>query len=147
MSNELKLIISVIMDVIGLFSYIIPFIGEFTDIIFAPLQAIWIFIAYGTTKGAFLGGLEEILPGTDFIPSCTIIHFMNKKKNIYTDSKGYKRYTNSNKLVHRVVASNMVGGKICKGRVVHHIDGDKSNFRKNNLKIMSKSEHGKIHKK
>ena len=67
--------------------------------------------------------------------------------SFYKDKKGYPRYKKTNKLVHRVVAGNKVGGKIGQGRVVHHIDEDKSNFRKSNLKVMSRSAHSKLHAK
>jgi hypothetical protein len=65
----------------------------------------------------------------------------------YTDKKGYKRWGNSGKLVHRTVASNMIGGPIGKGRVVHHKDGNKSNFRRSNLVVMSRSDHSALHAK
>ena len=67
--------------------------------------------------------------------------------NTYKDKKGYARWKDSGKLVHRTVASNMVGGTIGQGRVVHHKDGNKSNFRKSNLTIMSRSAHSKLHNK
>lgn len=63
----------------------------------------------------------------------------------YIDKKGYPRWKFSNILVHRTVAANKVGGRIFPGMVVHHIDGNKRNFRKNNLWIMSRSAHSKLH--
>lgn len=63
----------------------------------------------------------------------------------YEDAKGYPRWKNSNILVHRTVAANMLGSKIPSGHVVHHIDRNKRNFRKNNLMIMTRSEHSKLH--
>ncbi len=65
--------------------------------------------------------------------------------NLYIDKKGYPRFKNSGLLVHRVVAKNMVGGKIFPNYVVHHKDGNKRNFRKNNLWIMSRSSHSRYH--
>lgn len=65
--------------------------------------------------------------------------------NKYIDKKGYPRWKNSRLLVHRTVAANIVGGRIFPGMVVHHIDGNKRNFRKNNLWIMSRSSHSKFH--
>ncbi len=65
--------------------------------------------------------------------------------NIYVDSNGYPRWNDSNKLVHRTVAANIVGGRIFPGYVVHHIDGNKMNFRKTNLWIMSRSNHARLH--
>ncbi|MFH1399244.1 MAG: hypothetical protein ABIG95_03980 [Candidatus Woesearchaeota archaeon] len=79
-NSNWKLFISIIFDILGYFSYFIPVIGETGDIIFAPIQAIWIFFAYRTTKGAILGGLEELLPFTDFIPSCTIAHIIKARE-------------------------------------------------------------------
>ena len=67
--------------------------------------------------------------------------------NTYKDKKGYPRWSNSGRLVHRDVASNMIGGSIGKGRVVHHKDGNKSNFRKSNLTVMSRSDHSSLHTK
>jgi hypothetical protein len=67
--------------------------------------------------------------------------------DIYKDKKGYPRWSDSGKSVHKTVASNMVGGPIGKGRVVHHKDGDKSNFRKSNLTVMSRSAHSSLHAK
>jgi hypothetical protein len=65
--------------------------------------------------------------------------------NTYKDKKGYPRWKDSGRLVHRDVASNMLGGPIGKGRVVHHKDGNKSNFRKSNLTVMSRKEHSSLH--
>jgi hypothetical protein len=59
----------------------------------------------------------------------------------HKDRKGYPRWNDSNGLVHRSVAH------ASSGKVVHHIDGDKSNFRKSNLRVMSRSEHSSLHAK
>lgn len=66
---------------------------------------------------------------------------------IYIDRKGYPKWLDSGKLVHRTVASNMVGGPIGRGRVVHHKDGNRRNFRRSNLVVMSRSEHWWLHNK
>ena len=78
------------MDVIGCFTYTIPVLGEFADIIWAPISGIIFYITFGGWKGTF-GGLfnfvEELLPGTDFIPSFTImwfVQYLGKKKNVTT---------------------------------------------------------------
>ena len=65
--------------------------------------------------------------------------------NFYIDKKGYPRWKNSNILVHRTVAANKVGGTIFPRMIVHHLDGNKRNFRKNNLWVMSRSHHSKLH--
>ena len=70
------LIFCILMDIIGYATYSIPILGEIGDIIWAPLSAIIFFRMFGGWKGA-VGGvfnfIEEILPGTDFIPSFTLM--------------------------------------------------------------------------
>jgi len=59
----------------------------------------------------------------------------------YYDKKGYPRWKDSNKLVHRTVSKP-------KGdTVVHHKDENKKNFRKSNLVNMKRSNHSKLHAK
>jgi hypothetical protein len=64
---------------------------------------------------------------------------------MFGDRKGYKRFSGSKKLVHIWVAEKKVGGRIFPGRVVHHKDGNKSNFRPSNLQVMTRSAHAKLH--
>lgn len=82
-----SLIFCLLMDFIGCASYSIPVLGEVADVIWAPVSALIFFLTFGGWKGA-LGGMfdfvEELLPGTDFIPSFTLMWFlqkMGKKKN------------------------------------------------------------------
>ena len=70
---------------------------------------------------------------------------LSNMKNFHIDKKGYPHWNDSNILVHRTVASNIVVGKIFSGCVVHYIDGNKRNFRKSNLFIMTRSNHSKLH--
>ncbi|REJ81341.1 MAG: HNH endonuclease [Bacteroidetes bacterium] len=65
--------------------------------------------------------------------------------NFHLDKNGYPRWDDNDGLVHRSVAAKMVGGKIYNNMVVHHKDGNKANFRKSNLVIMTRSEHAKLH--
>lgn len=71
------------MDLVGYITYAIPGLGEFGDILWAPVSAIIFFITFGGFKGA-IGGIlnftEELLPGTDFIPSFTIMYLMQKNR-------------------------------------------------------------------
>ena len=82
-----SLLFCILMDIIGYASYGIPVLGEFADIIWAPVSALIFFLSFGGWKGA-LGGIgnfiEELLPGTDFIPSFTIMWFLqqNQRKGI-----------------------------------------------------------------
>ncbi len=65
--------------------------------------------------------------------------------NTYVDKKGYPRFKNSGKPVHRVVAENKIGRPLREHEVVHHKDGDKTNFRRENLRVTSRSYHSKLH--
>jgi hypothetical protein len=74
------------MDILGYATYAIPFIGEFADILWAPISAMIFYKTFGGFKGAFGGVfnfLEEILPGLDFIPTFTLTwfwqHYTNRK--------------------------------------------------------------------
>jgi hypothetical protein len=85
-NQKASLLFCVMMDLIGYASYTIPGLGEFADIIWAPISGFIFYKTFGGWKGAF-GGLfnfvEEILPGTDFIPSFTImwiVQYMGRKK-------------------------------------------------------------------
>ena len=55
------------------------------------------------------------------------------------DNKGYPRWNDSDKLVHKTVAPAGTG------EVVHHRDGDKGNFRRSNLQVMGRSDHSRLH--
>ena len=46
---------------------------------------------------------------------------------------------------HRIVVEKMLGRKLKKGEIVHHIDGDKHNNASSNLKVTTQSKHIKIH--
>ena len=76
MKQQPSLIFCIAMDLVGYLSYTIPGIGEFADIVWAPVSALIFYKTFGGWKGAF-GGIfnfaEELLPGTDFIPSFTIM--------------------------------------------------------------------------
>ncbi len=71
----------ILMDAIGLATYAVPFFGEFADVIWAPISAFIFFRSFGGWKGAF-GGIfnfiEELMPGLDFIPTFTIMYFMQR---------------------------------------------------------------------
>lgn len=70
-----KLIISILLDLVGMATYIFPFIGESFDIIWAPVAGFILNRMYKGTVGK-VGGIivfiEEILPGTDIIPTFTL---------------------------------------------------------------------------
>jgi hypothetical protein len=76
-----SLIFCLLMDFVGYASYSIPVLGEVADVIWAPVSALIFFLTFGGWKGAvggMFGFVEELLPGTDFIPSFTIMWFLQK---------------------------------------------------------------------
>ena len=76
-----SLTLCLMMDIIGCLSFVIPGIGEFADVIWAPLSAFIFLRTFGGRFGAFgaaLNFLEEALPFTDIIPSFTIAFFLKK---------------------------------------------------------------------
>lgn len=87
MNNKYTLLIlGVIFDAIGMLSFVIPGVGEFTDVVWAPLASFIIYKMYRGTEGK-IGGLitfvDEILPGLDIIPTFTLMwvyKFLIKKQ-------------------------------------------------------------------
>ncbi len=73
-----NLLFGILFDGIGMLSFVIPGIGEFSDIIWAPMSA-WIMTRLYKGKIGQAAGLinfiEEFIPGLDFIPSFTIMWF------------------------------------------------------------------------
>lgn len=72
----------IILDLIGLTSYLLPVIGETEDLLWAPISGIIFYFLFGKKRFGMLGGifsfLEEISPGLDFIPTFTIAWFIRK---------------------------------------------------------------------
>ena len=72
------LVLSLLFDAIGIMSFSIPVIGEFADVIWAPISGLIMVWMYKGTMGKVAGVvsfLEELLPATDIIPSFTIMWF------------------------------------------------------------------------
>ena len=70
------LIFGIGLDLIGIISYFIPGIGPVIDLIWAPVAGWLMARMYPGKSGkiaAVIAFLEEILPGTDLIPSFTIM--------------------------------------------------------------------------
>ncbi len=71
-----KLALSLLFDALGMVTFIIPMVGEFGDIIWAPLAG-WLMTRMykgnvGKAAGVFTF-VEEALPGLDVIPTFTIM--------------------------------------------------------------------------
>jgi hypothetical protein len=89
-----SLIFCLFMDFIGYASYSIPVLGELADVLWAPISALAFFLAFGGWKGA-IGGLfdfwEELLPGTDFIPTFTLMWIFQRLKRNKNEMVKYSR--------------------------------------------------------
>ncbi len=70
----------------------------------------------------------------------------NNMPYLKKNQNGYP-LTKRGDLMHRKVAENKVGRKLRDDEVVHHQDGDKTNFRKKNLSVMSRSFHSTLESK
>lgn len=70
-----RLALCLLLDAVGLVSFTIPLVGEFSDIMWAPIAAIISYKMFGEKRGkltALTTFAEEIFPFTDVIPSFTI---------------------------------------------------------------------------
>lgn len=87
-TGKVKLWQAIVLDCVGYLSYVIPFVGEYADILWAPLAA-WMFYRMFGGKlgriGAVVSFVEEALPFFDFIPTFTIAWFLRKFINENTD--------------------------------------------------------------
>jgi hypothetical protein len=69
-------------------------------------------------------------------------------KGISLKPNGYYEVTrgeNKGRSLHVVIMENKIGRKLTKEECVHHIDGNRSNNDINNLQIMTRSEHTRLH--
>lgn len=87
------------MDLAGYASFSIPVLGEFSDIIWAPVSAFIFYKMFGGRfglTGGVLNFIEEAFPFTDFIPSFTIawfIKYFSMKKDSQHSSTQFSRLT------------------------------------------------------
>jgi len=77
MAKKYKLLfLSILFDAIGMLSFVIPFIGEFADVIWAPLSSYLIYKMFKGTEGKIAGLVSFIeeagIFGTDFLPTFTL---------------------------------------------------------------------------
>lgn len=68
--------LGLLFDAIGMLSFAIPMIGEFSDVVWAPLAA-WLMTRMYRGKVGQAAGVvtfvEELVPGLDVIPTFTIM--------------------------------------------------------------------------
>jgi len=79
--KNLKLLAAILIDLIGMVSYILPGASELLDAIWAPMSAILVFILFNRKLSwASFTFLEELLPFTDVVPSATIAWYVHYQK-------------------------------------------------------------------
>lgn len=70
-----KLVIGIVLDAIGMASFTLPLVGEFSDVIWAPLSAYIMTRMYKGMTGKVAGVVsvfEELAPGLDVVPTFTL---------------------------------------------------------------------------
>lgn len=74
-SKSSKLFFSIVFDLVGMASYVVPVVGELIDVIWAPIAGYLMTKVYpgntGKTAG-ILTTIEELVPGLDIIPTFTL---------------------------------------------------------------------------
>lgn len=76
MKKYQKLFLGLLFDALGFISFIIPGIGEFSDVIWAPVSGWLMTKLYKGREGKIAGVItfvEEALPGFDVIPTFTLM--------------------------------------------------------------------------
>lgn len=79
-NKKRNLILGIVFDAVGMLSFTIPLIGEFSDVVWAPIAGFLMTWMYKGTLGKISGiftFLEEIIPFTDFVPSFTLTWIYN----------------------------------------------------------------------
>jgi len=66
------LLACIIVDIIGMCSYLILLLGEVVDLWWAPLCGFFLQYMFGSMLMTSFGAIEEVLPLTDLVPTATI---------------------------------------------------------------------------
>jgi len=76
--NYTKLLFSLLFDAVGMMSFVVPGVGEFLDVIWAPVSY-WLMTKMYAGKLGKVSGIinfiEEAVPGLDVIPTFTLTWF------------------------------------------------------------------------
>jgi hypothetical protein len=84
-----KLVLGLLLDGVGMLSLALPGLGEFLDVLWAPVAAWCMTRLYPGRKGriaGFIAFVEEVFPGLDLIPSFTLMwvytYLLSRKKGV-----------------------------------------------------------------
>ncbi len=80
MKKRPSLLLCLFMDALGYATYALPVIGEFGDILWAPLSAFVFYRTFGGMTGGLINFVEEAVPGLDFIPTFTLAWLLQYRK-------------------------------------------------------------------
>ena len=72
----------------------------------------------------------------------------NRAKRGGKDRKGYLSTHvegKGSRHTHRIVAERILGRKLRRGEIFHHVDGDIQNNNPNNLQVLSRADHLRVH--
>ena len=86
-----KLFLSLVIDAVGYISFLIPGLGEVSDVVWAPVSAYLMTKMYKGNKGkiaAAVAFIEEAMPGLDVIPTFTLMWLFTY---VFTSSKESKK--------------------------------------------------------
>lgn len=67
------------------------------------------------------------------------------KRKLSKNGYARKRVGNKEPLVHRLIAEKILGRKLRKGEEVHHKNKNRRDNRPENLEVMSKGDHIRLH--
>jgi len=76
MNKFIVLLLSLLFDGIGMLSYLLPGVGETTDVVWAPVSLYLMTKLYKGKDGKIAGVItfiEEAIPGVDVIPTFTLM--------------------------------------------------------------------------
>ena len=86
-----NLILSIVLDLIGMATFLIPVLGETFDILWAPISGYLMTRIYKGFSGKVAGifdFFEELIPFTDFIPTFTLMWIYTYKIKKEDQGKG-----------------------------------------------------------
>lgn len=106
----IKLLAAIMIDLIGLATYFLPVFGEIGDLVWGPISGLLILMLFPNRKKMVIfGGLEELLPFTDFIPiaymAWRLDYVKDKEKTL---SEFVNKMVNEKRLVNDILTTHYI---------------------------------------